>query len=140
MTKSENASLESDLYLDPPTQVSVSQACEEEYVQLQKRFLSLTAVLSTFAVVIAAIFFGFYSSISVLIGAVSGLLYLRLLAKSIGKLGKSSKSVGKIQIVVPVLLVVITSRFSSLELLPAMLGFLLYKPSLIIQTLLDTSK
>jgi len=140
MSKSENAMLESDLAMDQPSQVLLHQACSEEYDQLQKRVLFLTAVLSAIAVAIAGIFFGFYTSISLLIGALSGLLYFRLLARSIGKLGKTSKTVGKVQMAVPVLLVVLTSRFSSLELLPSILGFLLYKPSLVIQAYFDSSK
>ena len=75
---------------------------------------------------------------SLLVGALSGVLYLRLLARSIGKLGTSSKSVGKIQLIVPVLLVLAVSKLSQLELLPALLGFLLYKPSLVFQILLES--
>lgn len=70
-------------------------------------------------------------------GSFSGILYLRLLARSIGKLGKSSKTVGKVQLIIPVLLVLVVSRLPQLSLLPAILGFLLYKPSLIIQEMFE---
>ena len=73
-----------------------------------------------------------------LVGALSGSLYLRLLARSIGQLGKGSNAVGKIQLVVPVLLVLAVSKIPQLDLIPSMLGFLLYKPSLIIQALIES--
>jgi len=71
------------------------------------------------------------------VGALAGVVYLRLLARSIGKLGKTSKSVGKVQLVVPVLLVLVVSRLPQLELLPSLLGFLMYKPALILQVMLE---
>ena len=109
-----------------------------EYTQLQLRIFRLTLILSAFAVLITAILFDIPASISLLIGACSGILYLRLLARGIGKLGKSSMSVSKVQLLVPILLFFVVSRVPQLELLPAFLGFLLYKPSLIVQFLLET--
>ena len=117
--------------------VESSNASSDEYVQLQQRIFRAAFLVSAFAVTITAFFFDLNVSISVLVGALFGVIYLRLLARSIGKLGTSSKSVSKIQLIVPVVLVLAVSRLSQLELLPALLGFLLYKPSLIFQTLLD---
>ena len=108
-----------------------------EYKQLQLRIFKVTLVLTAFVVLITAIFVNTQAAISLLIGALSGILYLRLLAREIGKLGKTSMSVSKVQLLVPVVLFFTVSRFSQLELLPALLGFLLYKPSLIIQFLLE---
>ena len=72
-----------------------------------------------------------------LIGGLAGALYLRLLARSVGKLGKGSKKVSKLQLLVPVVLVMAAARLPQLELLPALLGFLLYKPAVILQALTD---
>ena len=110
----------------------------EEYVQLQRRIYLATISFSAIAVGITALFFDLQTTISLLLGALFGLLYLRLLARSIGKLGKSTKQVGKIQLIVPVLLVLAAGRLPQLDLIPALLGFLLYKPSLIFQMLLES--
>jgi len=107
----------------------------DEYVQFQRRIYLASAIVSALVVAITALIFGLDASLSILVGAISGILYLRLLARSIGKLGNGSKMVGKIQLIVPVLLVVTVSRLPQLDLLPALLGFLLYKPSLILQGL-----
>ena len=107
----------------------------DEYLELQFRVFRLTFFLAIFSVGIAGFFFGIQASASIFIGALSGILYFSLLARGIGRLGTSSKIVGKVQLLVPVLLVLVSSRFPQLELIPALLGFLLYKPALIIQFL-----
>ena len=112
-----------------------SKVNSDEYLELQFRVLRLTLLLTIFSVGIAGFFFGIQASASLFIGALSGIFYFRLLARGIGRLGTSAKIVGKVQLLVPVLLVLASSRFPQLDLIPALLGFLLYKPALIIQFL-----
>ena len=113
------------------------RAHPDEYAQLQMRILVATISLSIISIGITAIFFDLQTTASLLVGCFFGVLYFRLLARSIEKLGKSSKQVSKIQLVVPVLLVLATAKLPQLDLIPALLGFLLYKPSLYFQTLLE---
>jgi len=118
---------------------SISVDSSNEYVVLQQRIFIVTSVVAAFSGCLTAVFVGFHAAISLLIGAFSGIIYLRLLAKSIGSLGKKSTSVSKFQLLVPVVLVLAITRLPELQLLPALAGFLLYKPSLIIQFLLKPS-
>ena len=106
-----------------------------EYLELQFRVFRLTLLLAIFSVSIAGLFWGIQASASLLLGALSGVFYFRLLARGVGRLGTSAKIVGKVQLLVPVILVLASSRFPQLDLIPALLGFLLYKPALIIQFL-----
>ena len=108
-----------------------------EYVLLQLRIFRINLAITAFAVVVSVLFVDLNAAISLLLGACSGILYLRLLAKSIGSLGKSSSSVSKVQLIVPVALVLVVAKLPELHLLPALVGFLLYKPSLIIQFLFE---
>jgi len=116
-----------------------SEDYSDEYVQLQLRIYRLSLMITVFAGISSEIFFGFKTSLSLLVGALAGIFYLRLLARGIGKLGKTSKGVSKVQLLVPVFLVLVASKLPQLEMMPALLGFLLYKPSLIIQFLLEPS-
>lgn len=116
----------------------ISDAPILEYMQLQRRIFRSTLIVSALAVAFTAYFLGFEIASSTFIGSLAGMLYLRLLARSVGKIGNGTRNVGKIQLLVPVLLVLAASRFSQLELLPALLGFLLYKPSLVFQFLLES--
>jgi ATP synthase protein I len=108
----------------------VSGSGMDQYERLQRRLLVATAIAIAIAVPICGL-------LSMLLGGMGGLLYLRLLARSVSRLGGDRRSVGKLQLLVPVVIVLASSRISELELLPALLGFLLYKPALIIQAILD---
>ena len=125
-----------DPLLDIDSLDTTSRVKSDEYLELQFRVFRLTFLLTFFSVGIAGFFLGIQASASLLVGALSGIFYFRLLARGVGRLGTSSKIVGKVQLLVPVLLVVASSRFPQLNLIPALLGFLLYKPALIIQFLL----
>jgi len=124
-----------DPLLDIDSLDTSSGVKSDEYLELQFRVLRLTFLLAIFSVGIAGFFVGIQASASIFIGALSGIFYFRLLARGVGRLGTSAKIVGKVQLLVPVLLVVASSRFPQLDLIPALLGFLLYKPALIIQFL-----
>ena len=124
-----------DPLLDIDSSDSSSGVKSDEYLELQFQVFRLTFLLTIFFVGIAGFFWGFQVSASLFIGALSGIFYFRLLARGVGRLGTSSKIVGKVQLLVPVLLVLVSSRFPQLDLIPALLGFLLYKPALIIQFL-----
>ncbi|MGC6483262.1 MAG: hypothetical protein ACON4T_06840 [Synechococcus sp.] len=109
----------------------------EDYARLQRRLMLATLIVSLVVALVAALRFDLHVARSLLVGACAGLLYLRLLARSVARLGGGSRQVGRFQLVVPILLIVASSRLPQLDLLPAFLGFLLYKPALIVQAVID---
>ncbi len=109
----------------------------DHYHRLRRRLLVATTVAAAITVPVVALTLGLPSAFSALLGALCGLLYLVLLSRSVSRLGVSSKSVGKVQLLVPVVLVLTATKVPQLHLLPALLGFLLYKPALVVQALLD---
>lgn len=108
----------------------------DEYGRLQWRLLLATLVLTLLVSAATWPWLGASAARSLLLGGCCGLLYLRLLARSVGRIGPESRSLGRFQIVVPALLIVAAARIPSLELLPAFAGFLLYKPALLLQAVL----
>ena len=108
------------------------------YFRLQRRLLLATLLLSAVAVAATAFLFSISTAFSLLLGALAGLLYLWLLSRSVTKLGENSRRVSKIQLLVPIVLVLFASRVPQLSILPALLGFLLYKPAVILQAVFDT--
>jgi ATP synthase protein I len=109
----------------------------DHYHRLRRRLLVATTVAAALAVPLVGFVFGLSAALSALVGALSGLLYLVLLSRSVSRLGVSSKSVSKVQLLVPIVLVLAAAKLPQLHLLPALLGFLLYKPALLVQALLD---
>jgi ATP synthase protein I len=127
---------------DPPAETSGPPPASgdngmEDFRRLQRRLLLATAWVSAAVVPLTALIWDPATAASLLVGSAAGLLYLRLLSRSVSRLGVDSKSVGKVQLLVPVVLVLAAARIPALQMLPALLGFLLYKPALILQAVLD---
>jgi len=118
----------------------ISKTSSDDYMQLQRRVYLTTVLVSLIGSLITAFLFEQSTSMSFLLGSLAGVAYLRLLARSIGKIGGSSRSLGKIQLIVPILLFFAVSKLSQFDLLPALLGFFLYKPILILHYLLGSKK
>ena len=104
----------------------------DEYTKSQLTIFVINFIIACFIALITGLIIGFTSGFSVFVGALAGIFYLRLLAKGVGKIGKESTGVSKIQLLVPVCLFIFASKLGSLDIFPAMMGFFIYKPSLII--------
>ena len=112
---SDDLALSPDCPLVLDSSIDASQASSDEYAQLQLSILKATLLATSIAVVISASFFELPTTTSLLVGAISGILYLRLLARSIEKLGVGSKNVSKIQLVIPIVLIIAVSRLPVME-------------------------
>mgnify|MGYP001218345725 CR=1 FL=1 len=103
----------------------------DDYFSLQLAIFCLT-LFSSIVISISACFFVNSSvGLSIFIGSIAGIFYLRLLAKSIGNLGKSSSGVSKVQLLMPVCLFIFASKNDLIEILPSIIGFFLYKPAML---------
>ena len=103
----------------------------DEYTKLQITIFGITFIFAILVASITGIIIGYTFGFSVFIGAIAGIFYLRLLAKSIGKIGKESTGVSQLQLLVPVCLFIFASKLGSLDIFPVMIGFFIYKPSLV---------
>ena len=100
------------------------------YFELQLAIFSLTFLFSLVITIITCICISLKFGLSIFLGSIVGIFYLRLLAKSIANLGKSSSGVSKLQLLLPVCLFIFASKNEFIDILPAIIGFFLYKPSL----------
>jgi ATP synthase protein I len=110
----------------------------DSFYRLQRRLLLATLLLSAVAVAVTALVGSLATALSLLVGALAGLLYLWLLSRSVTRLGENSRRMSKAQLLVPVALVLVSAKVPQLSILPALLGFLLYKPAVILQAVFDS--
>ncbi len=108
-----------------------SDTSMQEYYQLQQDLLKLTLA---FTVVIFLAVWGTYSlntALNYVVGAVTGIVYFRMLAKSISNIGREQQkpSSGRLAIFIGVM--VVSTQWEQLSVLPVFLGFLTYKAALI---------
>ncbi len=102
----------------------------DDFFSLQLALFCLTLILSIVITIVSCIFINFSFGLSVFTGSIIGILYLRLLAKSIGNLGKTTSGISKVQLLLPVCLFIFASRNELIEIFPSIIGFFLYKPAM----------
>ena len=102
----------------------------DDYFSLQLAIFCLTFILSVFASLVSCLIISLSFGFSLFIGSIAGILYLRLLAKNIGNLGKTSLGVSKVQLLMPICLFIFASKSELIEILPSIIGFFLFKPAM----------
>tara|TARA_Y100001933_G_C18481699_1_gene348590 strand:- start:6 stop:482 length:477 start_codon:yes stop_codon:yes gene_type:complete len=102
----------------------------DNFFSLQLALFCLTLILSLVITFASCILISFSFGLSIFIGSITGIFYLRLLAKSIGNLGKTSSGVTKVQLLLPICLFIFASRSELIEILPSIIGFFLFKPAM----------
>ena len=108
-----------------------SESSMQDYHQLQQNLLKLTLV---FTVVIFFVVWGTYSlatALNYIVGAVTGIVYFRMLARSVGKIGRDKSKPSSSRFAVFVGVMVVSTQWQQLSVLPVFLGFLTYKAALI---------
>ncbi|WP_370623386.1 ATP synthase subunit I [cf. Phormidesmis sp. LEGE 11477] len=135
---SEQANEQGDLEAasgERPPLPPASKTSMQEYYRLQQDLLKLTLV---FTVVIFLAVWGAYSlntALNYIVGSVTGIVYFRMLAKSVGNIGRqqptasNGPSSGRLAIFIGVM--VVATQWQQLSVLPVFLGFLTYKAALI---------
>ncbi|MEO1148630.1 MAG: ATP synthase subunit I, partial [Cyanobacteria bacterium J06638_22] len=77
------------------------------------------------------IFYSFNVALNYFIGACTGVVYLRLLAKNVAQLGREKQRLSNTRLALLIGVIVIASRVSELQIMPIFLGFLTYKVAVI---------
>jgi ATP synthase protein I len=106
----------------------------QEYYRLQKELYQISLVLTAIAFVSVWYFYSLNTAANYLIGACTGVVYLKMLAKNVEQLGREKKQVGKNHLALFIGLIVLASQWDQLEILPIFLGFLTYKAAILVHT------
>ncbi len=106
----------------------------EDYYSLVRELVVTTVVLM--GIIFPAVWFRYGVGVAsnYLLGALTGLLYLRLLGKNVEKLGQGG-TVGKSQVAVLAGVLIVAAQVEQLSILPIFLGFLTFKAGIFVYTL-----
>ncbi|HIK22625.1 MAG: ATP synthase subunit I [Cyanobacteria bacterium J003] len=106
-----------------------------EFYQLCRELFTTTLVLMAIAFGAVWLIYGLNTALNYLLGASASLIYLRLLARSVERLGNDQKKLGKAQLLVVVVVMIVAARWQALQIIPVFLGFLTYKAALLVHLL-----
>ena len=112
--------------------VGPSEDSMGEYQQLKQELYLITIGIT--AVVFAAVtyFYDLRVAFNYLLGAAAGVVYLRLLAKDVDRIGNESIKLSLDRQALVVVLMLVAAKWHQLQILPVFLGFLTYKAALIV--------
>ena len=122
----------------PETSTSSSSEAMGDYYRLQKQLLMTTLVFTAIIFVSVWIGYSLHIALNYLIGACTGVVYLRMLSRNVERLGQSSGGISGGRLALVAGLILVASQWNQLEIMPVFLGFLTYKAALVGYTLWTT--
>lgn len=106
-------------------------ASMQEFYQLQEDLLKITLILTGIVFGSVWIFYSLNVALNYLIGACTGVVYLRMLARNVAQLGRERSKIGSSRLALLVGVILVASRLDQLQIMPIFLGFMTYKAAVI---------
>ncbi len=120
--------------LESPPESSSDRSMTEFYALRRELWVS-TAVFGGIIFPVVWYLYGQNTALNYLLGAVTGLVYLRLLGRNVEQLGTEKLKVGQSHIAVLVGVLIFSTQLEPLHIFPVFMGFLTYKAALLLYTL-----
>ena len=102
-----------------------------DYYQLQRTLLLLSLSLTGIIFICVWTAYSLDTALNYLVGAFVGIVYLKLLAGDVAKLGLVNKRMGTRGLGLFVVLIVVAIKWHKMQIIPVFLGFLTYKIAII---------
>ncbi len=113
----------------------VSDNSMDEYQQLKLELYLITVGLTIVAFIAVATTYGLRIALNYLLGAVAGVVYLRLLARDVDRIGNGNIRLSPNRLAMFVVLIIVAAKWHQLQVLPVFLGFLTYKAAILVYLL-----
>ncbi|WP_041430195.1 ATP synthase I subunit [Synechococcus sp. PCC 7502] len=111
---------------------NLSSSSVDDYESLKLKLFIITLALAGFIFLAVVGFYGLGVALNYLLGACTGVVYLKMLAKSVDELGKTRKRLGYSRFGVFIAVFILAARLHQLQILPIFLGFITYKAAVLV--------
>lgn len=106
-----------------------------EYNQLQYQLLLLTLSIALIIFITVWLVYSLPTALNYLLGGCTGVVYLKMLARDVERLGNQKDRLGYARLAPFLGLMIIATRWHDLQIVPIFLGFLTYKAAIIVYVL-----
>ncbi|BDA39590.1 ATP synthase subunit I [Candidatus Atelocyanobacterium thalassae] len=107
----------------------------KDYYQLQRTLMLLSVVLTGIIFICVWIFHSLHLAFSYLLGALVGVVYLKMLAREVERIGTSQQKLGNKGLILFAATIIVASQWQKLYIVPVFLGFLTYKVAIVAYTI-----
>lgn len=107
----------------------------QDFYRLQQELLVYTLAFTGIIFISVWIFYSLNIALNYLLGASTGVVYLKMLARDVERIGSQNQKISKTRLGLLIGLMIVATRLDQLQILPIFLGFLTYKLSLMIYVL-----
>jgi ATP synthase protein I len=107
-------------------------ASMQEFYRLQQELLLITLALTGIIFISVWVFYSLNIALNYLLGACTGVVYLKVLARNVEQLGRQKNQIGKSHLAIFIGLIIVATQWNQLQVMPVFLGFLTYKGTLLI--------
>ncbi len=103
-----------------------------EFYQLKRNLLLATAAITGIVFLSVWLAYSLSTALNYVVGACGGIVYLRMLARDVERIGVQKQRLGYGRIAIFIGLIVVATQWHDLHIVPIFLGFLTYKAAIVI--------